>query len=255
MRVASLGSGSKGNATIVQHGATTLMIDCGFSLRQCEQRIQRLGIQPDAIDAILVTHEHSDHSAGVERLSRQYGIPVWTTVGTARAVFDSCLDFHRLAEGTEVVIGDIRILPVTVPHDANEPLQFIFEGDLTGKRFGILTDAGHITSHMIRCFSELDGLLLEFNYDEAMLEAGPYPPMLKQRVSGRHGHLSNDQSVELLEAIERSNLRCLIAAHISEKNNTPEVRTRGLTGSRFNRLVLLFVLVVFDKCVGGMIVD
>ena len=223
MRIASLGSGSKGNATIVQHGNTTLMIDCGFSLRQCDLRMQKLGVRPDSIDAILVTHEHSDHSAGVERLSNQFGIPIWTTAGTARAVFSEDLDFNRLTEGMAVVIGDIKVLPITVPHDANEPLQFVFEGELSGKRFGILTDAGHVTTHMIRSFSALDGLLLEFNYDEAMLEGGPYPPMLKQRVGGRHGHLSNDQSVELLGSIERSNLQCLIAAHISEKNNTPEI--------------------------------
>lgn len=223
MRVASLGSGSKGNATIIQQGATTVMVDCGFSLRQCELRMQRLGIEPESLDAILVTHEHSDHSAGVERLSERYGIPLWTTVGTARAVLQNGLDFNRLSEGTVVSIGELQVLPVTVPHDANEPLQFVFEDLNSGKRFGILTDAGHITSHMVSCFGALSGLLLEFNYDEQMLENGPYPPMLKQRVGGQHGHLSNSQSVELLNQIERQLLECLIAAHISEKNNSPQL--------------------------------
>ena len=184
--------------------------------------MQRLGIEPESIDAILVTHEHSDHSAGVERLSSQYGIPVWTTIGTARAVLDNVFDYHRLTEGYTISIGEIDVLPVTVPHDANEPLQFVFEHRGSGKRFGILTDAGHITSHMVRCFNTLDGLLLEFNYDEQMLENGPYPPMLKRRVGGQHGHLSNTQSVELLTRINRSALQCLIAAHISEKNNSPQ---------------------------------
>ncbi len=222
MRVASLGSGSKGNATIIQQGNTTLMVDCGFSLRQCEMRMQRLGIQPESVDAILVTHEHSDHSAGVERLSDRYGIPVWTTVGTARAVFDNLLDYNRLTEGNAVTIGELNVLPVTVPHDANEPLQYVFEHVDSGKRFGLLTDAGHITSHMVRCFGALNGLLLEFNYDEQMLESGPYPPMLKRRVGGQHGHLSNDQAIEFLTRIDRGLLGCFIAAHISEKNNTPE---------------------------------
>ena len=145
MRVASLGSGSKGNATILQHGATTLMIDCGFSLRQCEMRLDRLGLNVNKIDAVLVTHEHSDHSAGVEKLCNRYGIPLWTTVGTARAVFDAGFQFNRISEGCSFEIGDLSILPVTVPHDANEPLQFVFQSTINQKRFGILTDAGHVT--------------------------------------------------------------------------------------------------------------
>ena len=223
MRVASLGSGSKGNATIIQQGKTTVMVDCGFSLRQCEQRLSRLGVAPESVDAILVTHEHSDHGAGVERFSLRYGTPVWATVGTARAVLPNGPDFNRLCEGDPVSIGELDVFPVTVPHDANEPLQFVFEHSDSGKRFGILTDAGHITSHMVRCFKSLNGLLLEFNYDENMLENGPYPPMLRQRVGGRHGHLSNSQSAELLRQIDRDLLDCLIAAHISEKNNSPEL--------------------------------
>jgi phosphoribosyl 1,2-cyclic phosphodiesterase len=115
------------------------------------------------------------------------------------------------------------VLPVTVPHDANEPLQFIFHQTDIGKRFGILTDTGHITPHIVDSFSCLDGLLLEFNYDAEMLERGPYPEMLKQRVGGNHGHLSNDQSLDLLRRMDTSSLNCLIAAHISEKNNSAEI--------------------------------
>lgn len=223
MRIASLGSGSRGNATLVQHDATTLLVDNGFSLRQFTQRLQRLEIQVDEINAVLLTHEHGDHSGGVARLCANHGIPLWTAVGTARAALAPDFQFNTLVAGKAVAIGGIEVLPVTVPHDANEPLQFIFHQIDNGKRLGILTDTGHITSHIVDAFSDLDGLLLEFNYDPGMLASGPYPELLKQRVGGDHGHLSNEQSLELLRQINTSGLNCLIAAHISEKNNTPSI--------------------------------
>ena len=228
MRIASLGSGSRGNATLVQHSKTTLLIDNGFSLRQFTQRLQRLELEPRDIDAVLLTHEHSDHCGGVERLCGNHQIPLWTTVGTARAALTPGFEYQSLLAGQAVVIGDIEVIPVTVPHDANEPLQFIFHQLDNGKRLGILTDAGHITSHIVDAFDGLDGLLLEFNYDPDMLANGPYPEMLKQRVGGSHGHLSNLQSVELLQQIDTSRLNCLIAAHISEKNNTADIVGRLL---------------------------
>jgi phosphoribosyl 1,2-cyclic phosphodiesterase len=226
MRIASLGSGSKGNATLVQHGATTLLVDNGFSLRKFCQRLERFEIDPGAIDAVLLTHEHGDHSGGVERLCATHSIPLWTAVGTARAALSAQFEYHRLIAGHRVTIGEIEVLPVTVPHDSNEPLQFIFHQIDNGKRLGILTDTGHITRHIVDAFSCLDALLLEFNYDVQMLERGPYPVRLKQRVGGSHGHLSNEQSMDLLRRIDTSNLNCLIAAHISEKNNTVDIVDR-----------------------------
>jgi phosphoribosyl 1,2-cyclic phosphodiesterase len=223
MRIASLGSGSKGNATLVQHCGTTLLVDNGFSLRKFTQRLERFEIDPGAIDAVLLTHEHGDHSGGVERLCATHSIPLWTAVGTARAALSTEFEYHRLVAGQQVTIGDIGVLPVTVPHDSNEPLQFIFQQIDNGKRFGILTDTGHITRHIVDAFSCLDALLLEFNYDVEMLERGPYPDRLKQRVGGSHGHLSNEQSMDLLRRIDTSSLNCLIAAHISEKNNTADI--------------------------------
>ncbi len=223
MRIASLGSGSRGNATLVQYRETTLLVDNGFSLRQFGQRLSRLGLSPESIDAVLLTHEHSDHSGGVEKLCRSFGIPLWTAVGTARALFAPEFEYRPLIADRRVEIGDIEILPVTVPHDASEPLQFIFRQSDGHKRLGILTDVGHITSHIVAAFGGLDGLLLEFNYDPDMLENGPYPEMLKRRVGGNHGHLSNQQSIELLRQIDTRGLGCLIAAHISEKNNTPAI--------------------------------
>ena len=187
MRIASLGSGSRGNATLVQHRETTLLVDNGFSLKQFDRRLQRLGLDIGHIDAVFLTHEHSDHSSGVERLCAGHGIPLWTAVGTARAALAPGFKYNSLIAGREVVIGDIEVLPVTVPHDASEPLQFIFHQIDNGKRLGVLTDAGHITSHIVEAFDCLHGLLLEFNYDPQMLADGPYPEMLKQRVGGDHG--------------------------------------------------------------------
>ena len=223
MRLASLGSGSRGNATLVQHRDTTLLVDNGFSLRKFSQRLQRFNRQPEDIDAVLLTHEHSDHSGGIARLCSSHQIPLWTAVGTARAVLPSEFQYQTLIADQSISIGDIEILPVTVPHDANEPLQFIFREIDDGKRLGVLTDTGHITSHIVKAFGQLNGLLLEFNYDPQMLENGPYPTMLKQRVGGNHGHLSNLQSLELLQKIDTSGLSCLIAAHISENNNDPSI--------------------------------
>ncbi len=223
MRIASLGSGSRGNATLIQYRETTLLVDNGFSLRQFNRRLSRLGLSAESIDAVLLTHEHSDHSGGVERLCRSCGIPLWTAVGTARALFAPDFEYRPLVAGRRIEIGDIEVLPVTVPHDASEPLQFVFRQADGGKRLGILTDTGHITTHIVEAFGGLDGLLLEFNYDPDMLESGPYPEMLKQRVGGNHGHLSNDQSIGLLRRIDTRALGCLIAAHISEKNNTPSI--------------------------------
>jgi len=228
MRIASLGSGSKGNATLVQHDGTTLLVDCGFSVRKFTQRLQRLAMAPEDIDAVLLTHEHGDHSGGVARLCANHGIPLWTAIGTASAILDVGYEFNMLVAGRSVAIGGIEVMPVTVPHDAREPLQFVFHQIDNGKRFGILTDSGHITSHIVEAFDRLDGLLLEFNYDPQMLETGPYPPALKQRVGGSHGHLSNQQSLELLRKIDTSGLNCLIAAHISEKNNSPSIVAEGI---------------------------
>lgn len=228
MQIASLGSGSKGNATLVSHEDTTILVDCGFSLRQFERRLSKLDLDPSDIDAILLTHEHSDHGAGVKRLSSRYDISVWATTGTACAVFDSSFAYQGVCGGRSIQIGCFEILPVTVPHDAGEPVQYVFRHTSSGKRLGILTDTGHITAHIIQAYDNLDGLFLEFNYDQVMLETGPYPYPVKQRVSGDLGHLSNDQSLHLLRQINTSNLNCLIVGHISEKNNCPTIVTQQL---------------------------
>lgn len=223
LRFASLGSGSKGNATLVESGDTCVLIDCGFSTREVEKRLPRLGKTPEDIDAILVTHEHGDHVRGVARLSRKYQVPVWMTAGTYThckqredyphiSVFSShqCFD-----------INGLQVHPFPVPHDAREPVQFVFSsGEL---RLGILTDTGSITPHIKKMLDGLDALLLEGNHDMDMLMNGSYSPSLKKRVSGRTGHLSNTQAAQLLEGIDCSKLQHIVAAHLSEKNNHPNI--------------------------------
>lgn len=227
MRFASLGSGSRGNATLVQAGATTLMVDCGFSLSETEARLARLGVEPGSLAAILVTHEHSDHASGVARFASRHGIPIRCTTGTRSACLKLGFDPAEPFDGSSAfLVGDIQVTPVTVPHDAREPVQFLFDGG--AHRFGLLTDVGSLTPHIRRMFSGCAGLLLECNHDRAMLEDGPYPVSLKARVGGPLGHLSNDQAADLLRSIDKQWLQHLVAAHLSEKNNTPTLARAAL---------------------------
>lgn len=225
MKLASLGSGSKGNATLVSHDKTTVLIDCGFGIRKIETKAQALGFNLASLNAILLTHEHSDHVGGVAALAEKYQIPVYLTLGTAKAlnkpIRPSLLNY--LHGGQELEINDLVIKAVTVPHDCSEPVQFIFNCKSIQKSLGVLTDVGHISSHIIEAYSGLNGLFLEFNYDSTMLANGPYPYHLKQRVGGDYGHLSNLQSINLLSQIHCEQLNTLVVGHISEKNNSPEL--------------------------------
>jgi phosphoribosyl 1,2-cyclic phosphodiesterase len=218
MRFASLGSGSKGNATLVQAGDTLVMVDCGFSLREVEHRMERLALGPDDLHAILVTHEHSDHSSGVARLSARYGIPVYLTHGTASSGrCDGASELRYVGSEDLFQVGDLKVHAVRVPHDAAEPCQFRFEwGD---RHLGILTDLGCVTAHVVERYSGCNSLMLEFNHDSEMLATGPYPPSLKRRVGGDWGHLNNRQAMALLQQLGDRILNNLVVAHVSEKNN------------------------------------
>lgn len=227
MRFASLGSGSKGNATLVRAGDTLLMIDCGFSLRETTRRLDRLGVRPDQLDAILVTHEHSDHCAGVAALSRKFRIPVYLTHGTAGS--GRCARSHRLCcfdSEARFSVGSLDIQAVTVPHDAAEPCQYLLsEGGLT---LGILTDLGSVTPHVLDHYRHCHSLVLEFNHDLHMLQVGDYPPHLKRRVGGDWGHLSNDQAAGLLRQLGGARPGHLVVAHVSENNNSRARAERAL---------------------------
>ncbi|MEJ2315652.1 MAG: MBL fold metallo-hydrolase [Gammaproteobacteria bacterium] len=242
MRFLSLGSGSRGNATLLQSGETLLLVDCGFTRKELQRRLGLVGLACEDIDALLLTHEHADHVRGAQALSRHHAMPVWATAGTLRcSQWLETSELHQInANSGEFRIGDIRISPFTVPHDAAEPCQYVFADGHS--RFGILTDTGSITSHILSRLQQLDALLLEFNHDLQMLRNGPYPISLQRRVGGDHGHLSNMQSAGLVSELDHHNWKHLVAAHISEKNNDPALVRSALDsldpslGSRFSVL-------------------
>ncbi|MEZ5571925.1 MAG: MBL fold metallo-hydrolase [Halioglobus sp.] len=227
MQFASLGSGSKGNATLVRAGDTLVMIDCGFSLRETLRRMARLQVEPAQLSAILVTHEHSDHASGVAALSNKFCIPVYLTHGTGRTGrCDGSYELRQFNCEETFSIGNLMVKAVAVPHDAAEPCQYRLNwGEYS---LGILTDLGSITPHVIDNFRVCQSLLLEFNHDLSMLLEGPYPQHLKQRVGGDWGHLNNSQAADLLRQIDCNRLRHLVVAHISEKNNSREHAQRAL---------------------------
>ncbi|MGD8926442.1 MAG: MBL fold metallo-hydrolase [Thioalkalispiraceae bacterium] len=227
MKFASLGSGSRGNATLIRYKSSTLLVDCGFTLRETELRLQRAGISADTIDAVLVTHEHGDHIRGVGAFARKYKTPIWMTHGTSRSASIGDIPVsNEIIIGEQLDFGDLAVTPFSVPHDACEPCQFLFS---TGKhKLGLLTDTGMITPHIVEVLNGVDALLLECNHDVEMLADGEYPPYLKQRVGSDYGHLNNIQAAELLAKIDTTKLATIVAMHISEKNNDPILAKQAL---------------------------
>jgi phosphoribosyl 1,2-cyclic phosphodiesterase len=231
VRFASLGSGSRGNALLVESGNTRLLVDAGFGPREMSRRLERLGLVPTDIDAVLVTHEHSDHVGGVFACARKYDWSVHLTHGTLAAC-------RHAGEGVRVAVFDshealaidgIRVLPFPVPHDAREPVQFVFDDGAS--RLGVLTDAGHVTSHMVSVLRVCDALVLECNHDAVMLAEGSYPQSLKKRIGGRWGHLDNAAAAALLSRLSHARLRHIVAAHLSEENNHPDLARGALSAA------------------------
>jgi phosphoribosyl 1,2-cyclic phosphodiesterase len=235
LRFASLASGSKGNCLVAEArsgvGATRVLIDCGLGLRDTERRLERLGLAAADVDAILVTHEHGDHGFGVFEFAAAHGTLVCLTYGTflalraeGRVIEGVRLRFVSGREATSV--GAMQVLPFTVPHDAREPVQYVLSDGAA--RLGVLTDIGIPTPHVEQALSGLDALVLECNYDLDLLWGGAYPRWLKQRIAGPFGHLDNRASERLLAALERSKLKHIVGAHLSQQNNRPELARAAL---------------------------
>jgi phosphoribosyl 1,2-cyclic phosphodiesterase len=229
MRFALLGSGSEGNALVVQVGNTRVLMDCGFSLSETVARLERLEVAPETLSGIVVTHEHGDHIGGVARLARKFSLAVFLTHGTRRSQNGA---FANLSSITEInphlpfSIGEVQVQPYPVPHDACEPVQYVFSDGV--RRLGVLTDAGCSTPHIEATLNGCDALVLECNHDVEMLAQGEYPYSLKQRVGGRYGHLNNAEAAALLARLDNSKLQHIVAAHLSHKNNTRELAVDAL---------------------------
>ena len=231
MRFKSLGSGSAGNATVVEAMDTVpirLLVDCGFGLKHLLCRLGEAGLQPEDINAVFITHEHGDHIGCARSLSLRYRIPVWMSEGTWLSTgghdYEGMLNLAR--DGAAIELGDMSVDPFTVPHDAREPLQLrITDG---ARNLGVLTDLGHATPYVLSRLVGLDALLLESNHDTDLLAASAYPGFLKLRVGGNYGHLSNAAAADIARAVHHSGLRHVVAAHLSEQNNRPDLVRRSL---------------------------
>lgn len=231
LRFRSLASGSSGNATLIEGSdglhRTRVLVDCGLGLRQLIARLAVEGIGPADLDGIFITHEHGDHIGCAPMLVARYGVPLWTSAGTAQyaafAGLESALNLVR--DGQVFAIGGIQFHPFTVPHDAREPLQLrCTDGD---RVLGLMTDIGHVTGHALAALAGCHALVLESNHDVELLAQSRYPDFLKRRVGGQHGHLSNVQAAAALGALRHDRLNTVVAAHLSERNNRPELVSRA----------------------------
>ena len=221
MRFAVLGSGSQGNGTLISSGDTHVLVDCGFSLRETERRLARLGVAAADISAVLVTHEHADHVHGVGLLARRYNVPVYLSRGTLRGLRKPLEATRFLAANDTFDVGALSIRAVGVTHDALEPLQYVFSDGR--RRLGVLTDLGSYDATLLDHYRGLDALMIEANHCIDLLARGHYPTFLKQRVGGDYGHLNNQQAARLVAELGWENLQHLVLAHLSSKNNLPQL--------------------------------
>ena len=228
MRLCSIASGSSGNCIYVGSEATHLLVDVGISGKRTESGLHELGLTGRDIDGVLITHEHSDHISGLGVLARKYEIPIYATAGTIEAMrYDKSLGnleeglFREVQEDKKLTIKDLTVNPMHISHDAAQPVGYrISYGN---KKVAVCTDLGVYNDYTVECLKGMDALLLEANHDVNMLQVGPYPYYLKQRILGDRGHLSNENSGRLLCRILHDNLKTVLLGHLSKENNLPEL--------------------------------
>jgi phosphoribosyl 1,2-cyclic phosphodiesterase len=256
MRVHILGSGSEGNAIVIESERQRILVDAGFGVRELSRRLRLVDVEPETVTALIVTHEHHDHVRGAGAAARRYQWPVYATAGTLKAKGGAkrvagesevpkavAIDRdppkpaarsrkrivkHVVNTQQEVELDDFTLRFVKAPHDAREPVAIIATTKSTGERVGIAYDLGHLTERFIRQFSDLDVLVLESNHDSAMLRTGPYPWSLKQRVAGPNGHLSNAEAALMARSCVHRGLRHVVLCHLSHVNNRPDIAIKTI---------------------------
>lgn len=242
MRYTSLGSGSEGNALVVESAGAEpvrVLLDCGFGVRELTRRLALRALVPEALQAVLVTHEHMDHASGVLRLARRYGLPVYCSHGTWIQMKASAPDlagevrFVPVCSHTAFQIGALRVQVFPVPHDAREPTQFAFDDGV--HRLGVATDLGSITPCVVEHLSGCDALVLETNHEPTLLAQSDYPAKLKARIAGPYGHLSNAAAGALLQRLDQTRLRRVHAAHLSQSNNQADLAHAALISALHDR--------------------
>jgi phosphoribosyl 1,2-cyclic phosphodiesterase len=229
LRVCVLGSSSAGNSVYVGSGSTHVLVDAGFSARETERRLKSIGVAAESIGGICVSHEHADHTAGLAVLHRRRGVPVYANAATAEALSRSptCVDlpWRIFTTGAAFEIGDLRIEPFSVPHDAYDPVGFVIASGAV--RVGIATDIGMATTLILERLRHCQAVVLESNHDEFMLQSSPRPWSLKQRIASRHGHLSNRHAAEVIRGICGPHLRHVFLAHLSRECNEVDLALRA----------------------------
>ena len=226
MKVAMLGSGSRGNATLVQGGNTRILVDAGFSGRQLARRLRAVGAEPEEVDAVVVTHDHGDHTRGVGIFARRFGTPVYLTPATRTAcagLLSGKEEVREYRPGRPFRIGDLQVEPFLTAHDATDPVVVTLTAGPCGSRLGVATDLGRPTEGIRHSLRECDFLILEANHDEALLRTGPYPASVQNRIASSHGHLSNHAAARFAVELLHARLTGILLAHLSAECNRPEL--------------------------------
>ncbi len=237
MRVSVLGSGSSGNATLVWAGHTRVLVDAGFSGRDLARRLERVKVDPDEVDAIVITHDHGDHTRGMGVFARRHGTPLYMTELTREAcakLLRGGEDVRSYRAGRPFTVGDVRVEPFLTVHDAADPVGVAVVDECTGFRLGVATDLGRPTAQIRLALTDCDLLILEANHDEVLLHTSPYPVSVKRRIASSHGHLSNEAAARFALELLHPRLAGVILAHLSDQSNDPEL-AREVVGTALRK--------------------